>query len=159
MALVATDPTQLPRTLSIGTRHAFDTGKEYRYRFVDEFRMYVCDHQTTTNVPGEVMAIQVAVDPQGTTWYVAQEGELVDGQRFSGRQYVFRTTERFWEPGKHEWQLNANSSSTNRDLLNSKWGDTMVALTEVPENIASILVAVGLQRIDAVVVDGDTCVT
>ena len=151
MALVATDPTQLPRTLSIGTRHAFDTGKAYRYRFVDEFRMYVCDHQTTTNVPGEVMAIQVAVDPQGTTWYVAQEGELVDGQRFSARQYVFRTTERFWEPGKHEWQLNANSSSTNRDLLNSNWGDTMFALTEVPENVALILVAVGLQRIDAVV--------
>ena len=146
MDLVAVNPAQLPVTLSIGTE-----GSAYNYRFVDEISMYVCDHQTTTNVPGEVMAIQVAVDPQGTTWYVAQEGELVDGQRFSARQYVFRTTERFWEPGKHEWQLNANSSSTNRDLLNSNWGDTMFALTEVPENVALILVAVGLQRIDAVV--------
>ena len=154
MDLVAVNPAQLPVTLSIGTE-----GSAYNYRFVDEISMYVCDHQTTTNVPGEVMAIQVAVDPQGTTWYVAQEGELVDGQRFSARQNVFRTTERFWEPGKHEWQLNANSSSTNRDLLNSNWGDTMFALTEVPENVALILVAVGLQRIDAVVVDGDTCVT
>ena len=159
MAVVATNPAQLPRTLSIGTRRVFNEGSEYHYRFVDGINMYVCDHQTTTNVPGEVMAIQVAVDPQGTTWYVAQEGELVDGQRFSARQHVFRTTERFWEPGKHEWQLNANSSSTNRDLLNSNWGDTMFALTEVPENVALILVAVGLQRIDAVVVDGDTCVT
>ena len=121
--------------------------------------MYVCDHQTSSQVPGEVMAIQLGVDEQGTTWYVAQEGELVDGQKFSARQHVFRTTERFWEPGKHEWQLNANSSSTNRDLLNSNWGDTMFAFTEVPENVALILVAVGLQRIDAVVVDGDTCVT
>ena len=146
MDLVAVNPAQLPVTLSIGTE-----GSAYNYRFVDEISMYVCDHQTTTNVPGEVMAIQVAVDPQGTTWYVAQEGELVDGQRFSARQNVFRTTERFWEPGKHEWQLNANSSSTNRDLLNSNWGDTMFALTEVPENVALILVAVGLQRIDAVV--------
>ena len=154
MDLVAVNPAQLPVTLSIGTE-----GSAYNYRFVDEISMYVCDHQTTTNVPGEVMAIQVAVDPQATTWYVAQEGELVDGQRFSARQHVFRTTERFWEPGKHEWQLNANSSSTNRDLLNSNWGDTMFALTEVPENVALILVAVGLQRIDAVVVDGDTCVT
>ena len=154
MDLVAVNPAQLPVTLSIGTE-----GSAYNYRFVDEISMYVCDHQTTTNVPGEVMAIQVAVDPQGLTWYVAQEGELVDGQRFSARQNVFRTTERFWEPGKHEWQLNANSSSTNRDLLNSNWGDTMFAFTEVPENVALILVAVGLQRIDAVVVDGDTCVT
>ena len=154
MDLVAVNPAQLPVTVSIG-----DEGRVYHYRFVDELHMYVCDHQTSSQVPGEVMAIQLGVDEQGTTWYVAQEGELVDGQRFSARQNVFRTTERFWEPGKHEWQLNANSSSTNRDLLNSKWGDTMVALTEVPENVALILVAVGLQRIDAVVVDGDTCVT
>ena len=154
MDLVAVNPAQLPVTASIG-----DEGRAYHYRFVDELHMYVCDHQTSSQVPGEVMAIQLGVDEQGTTWYVAQEGELVDGQRFSARQHVFRTTERFWEPGKHEWQLNANSSSTNRDLLNSNWGDTMFALTEVPENVALILVAVGLQRIDAVVVDGDTCVT
>ena len=101
MALVATNPTQLPRTLSIGTRRVFDEGRAYHYRFVDELHMYVCDHQTTTNVPGEVMAIQVGVDPQGRTWYVAQEGVLVDGQRFDARQFVFRTTERFWEPGSH----------------------------------------------------------
>ena len=102
MALIATDPTQLPRTLSIGTRHAYDNGKAYHYRFVDEFRMYVCDHQTTTNVTGEVMGIRVAVDPQGLTWYVAQEGVVVDGQRFEARQNVFRTTARFWEPGRFE---------------------------------------------------------
>ena len=151
MSLVAVNPTELPATLSIGTKKLFAGGYAYHYRFVDEISMYVCDHQTSTQVPGEVMAIQLGVDEQGTTWYVAQEGELVDGQRFSARQNVFRTTERFWEPGKHEWQLNANSSSTNRDLLNSNWGDTMFALTEVPENVALILVAVGLQRIDAVV--------
>ena len=159
MDLVAVNPAQLPVTVSIGTGRVCDEGRAYHYRFVDELHMYVCDHQTSSQVPGEVMAIQLGVDEQGTTWYVAQEGELVDGQRFSARQHVFRTTERFWEPGKHEWQLNANSSSTNRDLLNSNWGDTTFAFTEVPENVALILVAVGLQRIDAVVVDGDTCVT
>ena len=150
MALVAVNPTQLPVTLSIGTRRAFDGGYAYHYRFVDELHMYVCDHQTTTNVPGEVMAIQVGVDEQGRTWYVAQEGALVDGQRFEARQFVFRTTERFWEPGRHEWQLNSNSSSTNRDNSSSTtvtWGDTMFAFTEVPENVAVIQAAVGLQRI------------
>ena len=145
MALVATDPTQLPRTLSIGTRHAYDTGKAYHYRFVDEFRMYVCDHQTTTNVTGEVMGIGVAVDQQGLTWYVAQEGVVVDGQRFEARQNVFRTTARFWEPGRFEWQQNPNNSATNRD--NSTWGDPMFAFTEVPENVELVPAAVGLQVI------------
>ena len=145
MALVATNPAQLPTTLSIGTRRAFDGGYAYHYRFVDELHMYVCDHQTTTNVPGEVMGIQVAVDPQGLTWYVAQEGVVVDGQRFEARQYVFRTTGRFWEPGRHEWQLNANSSSTNRD--NSNWGDTTFAFTEVPQNVGLIPAATGLLQI------------
>ena len=149
MDLVAVNPAQLPVTVSIGTGRVFDEGRAYHYRFVDELHMYVCDHQTTTNVPGEVMAIQVAVDEQGRTWYVAQEGVLVDGQRFEARQFVFRTTERFWEPGSHEWQLNANSSSANRD--NSTWGDNMFAFTEVPENVDWIEAAVGLQRLDSVV--------
>ena len=104
--------------------------------------MYICDHQTTTNVPGEVMAIRVGQDPHGTTWYVAQEGVLVDGQGFEARQIVFRTTERFWEPGKHESQLNANSSSTNCD--NNTWGGTMSAITKVPEDVVMIPAAVGL---------------
>ena len=91
------------------------------------------------------MALRVGHDEHGTTWYVAQEGVLVGGQGFEARQIVFRTTERFWEPGKHEWQLNANSSSTNRD--NSIWGDTMFAITEVPENVAMIPAAVGLLQI------------
>ena len=113
--------------------------------------MYVCDHQTTTNGAGEVMALQVGVDEQGTTWYVAQEGALVDGQGFVARQIVFRTTERFWEPGRHEWQLNANSSSTNRDKTMFAWGDAMFAFTKVPENVDVIPLAVGLQRLDSVV--------
>ena len=141
MALVATDPTQLPRTLSIGTRHAYDTGKAYHYRFVDEFRMYVCDHQTTTSAPGEVMAVRVCEDQHGTTWYVAQEGELIGGTEFRPRQIAFRTTERFWEPGKHAWELNANSSSTNRD--DSSWGGTMSAITKVPEDVLMITAAGG----------------
>ena len=149
MALVAVNPTQLPVTLSIGTRRAFDGGYAYHYRFVDELNLYVCDHQTTTNVPGEVMAIATGWDEHMTTWYVAQEGVVVDGQRFEARQFVFRTTERFWEPGRHKWQLNANSSSTNSD--NSTWGGTMFAWTEVPENVDGISLAVGLQRLDSAV--------
>ena len=145
MSLVAVNPTELPVTLSIGTRRAFDAVRAYHYRFVDEINMYVCDHQTTTNVAGEVMALQVGVDEQGTTWYVASEGALVDGQGFVARQIVFRTTERFWEPGRHEWQLNANSSSTNRD--NSNWGDTTFSFTEVPENVGLIPAATGLLQI------------
>ena len=60
MDVVAVNPAQLPVTLAIGTGR--DQGRAYNYRFVDEINMYVCDHQTTTNVPGEVMAIQVGVD-------------------------------------------------------------------------------------------------
>ena len=93
------------------------------------------------------MAISLGVDEQGTTWYVAQEGELVDGQRFAARQFVFRTTERFWEPGKHEWQLNANSSSTNRDKTMGAWGGALSALTKVPENVSVVSAAVGLLQI------------
>ncbi len=148
-SVVAVNPKQLPVTLTIGMGKAFDEGYAYNYVFVDRIGMYVCDHQTTTKVPGEVMAIATALDEQMTTWYVAQEGELVDGQRFEARQFVFRTTERFWEPGRHEWQLNANSSSTNRD--NSTWGDNTFAFTEVPENVDWIEAAVGLQRLDSVV--------
>ena len=145
MDLVAVNPAQLPVTVSIGTGRVADEGRAYHYRFVDELHMYVCDHQTTTNVPGEVMAIQVGVDEQGRNWYVAQEGELVVGQRFDARQFVSRTTERFWEPGSHEWQLNPNSSATNRD--NSTWGDSMFAFTQVPEDVEFVPAAVGLQRI------------
>ena len=107
--------------------------------------MYICDHQTTTNVPGEVMALRVGHDAHGTTWYVAQEGELVDGNEFRPRQIVFRTTERFWEPGKHDWEQNANSSSTNCD--NSTWGGTMSAITKVPEDVVMITASVGLLAI------------
>ena len=148
MALVAVNPTQLPVTLSIGTRRAFDGGYAYHYRFVDELHMYVCDHQTTTNVPGEVMALQVGSDECGNTWYVASEGQLSplgDGQRFDGRQIALRTRERFWEPGEHVWQLNANSSATNTN--NTIWGDTMSAFTEVPENVGLVSAAVGLLQI------------
>ena len=145
MALVATNPSQLPMTLSIGTRNAYQTGTEYHYRYVDELSMYVCDHQTTNKVAGEVMGIQVGVDEQGTTWYVAQEGVLGDGQRFEARQRVFRTTDRFWEAGKHSWQLNPNSSPTNRD--NSTWGESMSAWTEVPENVELVSASAGLQHV------------
>ena len=144
MASVSINPTQLPAALSIGTRKAFDGGYAYHYRFVDEINAYVCDHQTTTNVDGEVMAIQIGYEP-GRNWYVACEGVLVDGQSFIARQIVFRTTERFWEPGRHEWQLNSRSSATNRD--NSSWGGTMFAFAEVPENVALIQAGVGLQEI------------
>ena len=145
-AVVAySQPTELPSTLSIGTQKAFAGGYEYNYRFVDDINIYVCDHQTTTNVPGEVMALQVASDENGQTWYVAAEGTLVDGQRFDSRQIVFRTTERFWEPGKHSWLLIANSSATN--TINTVWGDNMSAITKVPEDVALVAAAVGLLQI------------
>ena len=141
-------PTQLPSTLSIGTEKAFAGGYEDNYRFVDEINMYVCDHQTTTSVDGEVMAISVGSDEYGNTWYAASEGQLSqsgDGQRFHGRQIVFRTQEQFWEPGSHEWQLNANSSATNTN--NTVWGDRMDALRKVPENVGLVVAAVGMLQI------------
>ena len=141
MALVAVTPTQIPIALSIGTQRAFDGGYAYHYRWVDEISTYICDQQTTTNVDGEVMAIQIGHEA-GATWYVAAEGVLINGQTFAARQLVFRTSERFWEPGRHLWQLNSRSSSTNRN--NNSWDNTMHAYTQVPEHVDLVEAAVGL---------------
>ena len=105
----------------------------------------MCDQRTTTGVDGEVMAISISSDDDGTTWYVASEGQLSrsgDGQRFHGRQMVFRTRAQVWEAGEHEWQLNANSSATNTD--DSRWGDTLRAVTQVDEDAGVVIAAVGI---------------
>ena len=107
--------------------------------------MYVCDHQTTTSVDGEVMAISVGSDEYGNTWYAASEGQLSqsgDGQRFHGRQMVFRTRDQFWEAGEHEWQMNANCSATNTD--DSAWGEILSAVTQVDEHSGVVTAAVGI---------------
>ena len=132
-------------TLSIGTKKAFAGGYEYNYRVADDINMYVCDRQTTTSVDGEVMAISVGSDELGNTWYAASEGQLSrsgDGQRFHGRQMVFRTRAQFWEAGEHEWQMNANGSATNTD--DSVWGKSMSAVTQVDENVDKVIAAVGI---------------
>ena len=143
--VVYSDPKELPVTLSIGTQRAFDGGYQYTYRFVQEIQLYVCDQRTTTGVDGEVMAISISSDDDGNTWYVASEGQLLgsgDGQRFHGRQMVFRTRDQFWEAGEHEWQMNANSSATNTD--DSRWGDTLRAVTQVDEGVDVVTAAVGI---------------
>ena len=132
---------ELPSTLSIGTPTAFGGYYEYHFRFVDEINMYVCDYQTTTHVPGEVMALQAGSDENGNTWYLASEGRL-SPRRFHGRQIVFRTREQFWVPGTHEWQMNANSSAINTN--NNIWGDSMQAVTKVAEDASMVFAAVGL---------------
>ena len=143
--VVYSDPKELPVTLSIGTQRAFDGGYQYTYRFVQEIQLYVCDQRTTTGVDGEVMAISISSDDDGKTWYVASEGQLSqsgDGQRFHGRQMVFRTQEEFWVAGEHKWQMNANSSATNTD--DSVWGKSMSAVTQVDENVDKVIAAVGI---------------
>ena len=143
--VVYSDPKELPVTLSIGTQRAFDGGYQYTYRFVQEIQLYVCDQRTTTGVDGEVMAISISSDDDGNTWYAASEGQLSqsgDGQRFHGRQMVFRTRAQFWEAGEHEWQMNANSSATNTD--DSVWGDSMRAVTKVDEDAGVVIAAVGI---------------
>ena len=143
--VVYSDPKELPVTLSIGTQRAFDGDYQYTYRFVREIQLYVCDQRTTTGVDGEVMAISISSDDDGNTWYAASEGQLSqsgDGQRFHGRQMVFRTRAQFWEAGEHEWQMNANSSATNTD--DSRWGDTLRAVTQVDEGVDVVTAAVGI---------------
>ena len=143
--VVYSTPKELPAKLAIGTQKAFDEGYEYKYRFVEEISLYVCDDKTTTGVDGEVMAIEVCEDEYGNTWYAASEGQLSqsgDGQRFHGRQMVFRTRAQFWEAGEHEWQMNANSSATNTD--DSVWGKSMSAVTQVDENVDKVIAAVGI---------------
>ena len=115
------------------------------YRFVEEAQMYVCDHQTSTGVPDEVMTIQAATDEDNKTWYCAWEGQMLNS-RFHGRQIAFRTHERFWEDGTHQWQLNANSSSKNTD--NTIWTGQMSAITKVPEGVHMVTAAVDVLPIE-----------
>ena len=143
--VVYADPKEMPATLSIGTQKAFDEGCQYKYRFVEELKLYVCHERTSTWVDGEVMAISMGSDDHGNTWYAASEGQLsqsADGQRFHGRQMVFRTRAQFWEAGEHEWQMNANGSATNTD--DSVWGKSMSAVTQVDENVDKVIAAVGI---------------
>ena len=142
--VVYSDPVELPVTLTIGTQRAFDGGRQYTYHFMQEIQLYVCD-KTTTGVDGEVMAISISSDDDGNTWYAASEGQLSqsgDGQRFHGRQMVFRTRAQFWEAGEHEWQMNANSSATNTD--DSAWGEILSAVTQVDEHSGVVTAAVGI---------------
>ena len=142
--VVYSDPVELPVTLTIGTQRAFDGGRQYTYHFMQEIQLYVCD-KTTTGVDGEVMAISISSDDDGTTWYAASEGRLSrsgDGQRFYGRQMVFRTRAQFWEAGEHEWQMNANCSATNMD--DSAWGEILSAVTQVDEHSGVVTAAVGI---------------
>ena len=58
--VVYSTPKELPAKLAIGTQKAFDEGYEYKYRFVEEINMYVCDHQTTTKL-SPPLAIRILV--------------------------------------------------------------------------------------------------
>ena len=139
--VVYSEPKELPATLSIVTQRAFEESYEYKYRFVEEIQLYVCDERTTTRVE----AISMGSDDHGNTWYAASEGQLSqsgDGQRFHGRQMVFRTRAQFWEAGEHEWQMNANCSATNMD--DSAWGEILSAVTQVDEHSGVVTAAVGI---------------
>ena len=139
MELVAHHALQLPVALSIGTTQAFQKGYDYKYTWNDAIQGYVCDHQTTTNVRGKVMALFMQLT-DGMTRYAAFEGTLSNqGQTFVPRQCVFRTREHFWERGDHEWQKISPSSRTN---TNNTWSGTMNAATEVPAQVP--LVALGV---------------
>ena len=130
----------VPSEIYIGTRKIFRQGLEYRYMFDQRVGAYVCDHQTTTSVPGEVLAILQKDEPDGSVWYVALEGSLQvasDGRaRFEARQPVFRTQERFFESGDHEWQLNSESSATN--VGSATWAGSMSARTEIPQSAVNL---------------------
>ena len=130
----------VPSEIHIGTRKVFRQGCEYRYIFDERVSAYVCDNQTTTSVPGEVLVILQKNEPDGSVWYVALEGSLQvepDGRaRFEARQPVFRTQERFFESGDHEWQVNSESSSTN--VASATWDGSMSAWTEIPQRALNL---------------------
>ena len=140
LAAMAMLAAELPREIHIGTPNFFRQGREYKYIFDDRIDCYVCSHQTTTGVPGEILAIMIADEPDGSVWYVAAEGTLQDApdgrHRFQARQGVFRTQDSFWQVGNHEWQLNPNSSATNTQTA---WDedDSMTAWTLRPSRFAA----------------------
>jgi hypothetical protein len=140
----AMSPTTIPSEIHIGSRKSFRQGRQFKYIFDERINGYVCDHQTSSSVPGEVLAILLQDDSDASVWYVAVEGRLEvvcdeddpDGRAcFLPRQDVFRTQERFWETGDHEWQVNSQSSSTNTSVT---WDGSMTARTEVPQKAVDL---------------------
>ena len=142
--------TTFPSEIHIGTRNFSLQGREYKYIFDERVDCYICGHQTTTSVPGEVLAIMLAGDSDASPWYAAAEGCLEvqpDGRAsFRVRQPVFRTQERFWETGEHKWQLNSQSSPTNTSEI---WDGSMTAQTEVPQNAIGLAVEAQLALTNA----------
>lgn len=138
MAVVPFDPegsARLPAAFSIGTDRAFERGYEFKYAWNSAIHAFVCEHQTTTKVPTEVMVIKPTPrDADGAVWFVAWEGTL-SSETFVARQGVFRTQERFWEAGNHAWERNSSSSPTNNE---NNWGGSMNAETLVHANVPYI---------------------
>ena len=109
----------MPSEIGIGTPPAWEQGYHFVYGMVqvsDELAIYVSDQVTEFGLPNEKMFI-IGHRPY---WY-ACEGTFADGnQRI--RQAVFRTCEKFWEPGSHCWETNGDiHTDTKEKYTNGKW--------------------------------------
>ena len=99
----AMSPTTIPSEIHIGSRKSFRRGRQFKYIFDERINGYVCDHQTSSSVPGQALAILLQDDSDASVWYVAVEGRLEvvcdddpNGRAcFLLRQDVFRTQEKF----------------------------------------------------------------
>ena len=102
--------------------------------------LFMCDKSTDAGKLGEILAFMT----QGN-WYVAVEGRL-GASGFEGRRPAFRTQEKFWSAGWHEWQVNQNDSGGDVDWDTRDHG-ILHAETKVPGDAGTVDLLEGLQQL------------
>ena len=131
----------MPISIAIGTPPAWEQGYYFMLNLVqvtDELAIYVSDQVTEFGLPNEKMFI-IGHRPY---WY-ACEGTFADGDQ-GIRQAVFRTCERFWEPGLHCWQTNKDVHTETKDKyadgkwMEGRWDDSMECLTRCGKDETSV---------------------
>jgi hypothetical protein len=123
------------RLSTFSCRHNAVIGNcQWVYIWDPNARIFMCDQISSDGFPDEKLVIDIEVSDRGT-WFVAVEGSLSTGG-FAGRRPAFRSQERFWTVGWHDWQVNRN-----KDVGQPVWDSSRLsAETEVPAGSATVQV-------------------
>ena len=106
--------------------------------------LFMCDKTTDAGFFGEILAFMTQESATGN-WYVAVEGRL-DASGFEGRRPAFRTQEKFWCAGWHEWQVNQDDSGGDVDW-DTRDHSGLYAETKVPRDAGTVDLLEGLQQL------------
>ena len=133
----------IPTVIQIGTRSAFKNDQQYEYRWEEKHNIFMCGQTTAAGLPGEILVIMIE-ESATSNWYVAVEGRLDAG--FEGRRPAFRTQEKFWRAGWHEWQVNRSNSGGDVDW-DTRDHSCLYAETKVPGDAGTVDLLEGLQQL------------